>query len=220
MRCFLADLFANRKHVLQRVTSAVLGGPHDHNNGIYRTLCCEALVKFLLQVFNIQACAKIDLDVDQIGRADSGDSYANQKLKLKYLLPMHIWKYTLQTRMPSRFSSLFKSRTHTPSPVSQSSTTGTPSSSIAAIIEHSENTSIVMDRTAVAVVSQSERVRSTTTPSNTASPAASAAVNTLKFSLQHLGKAPLPGIGVATSALLDIINRIQVSQENIAQETY
>jgi len=104
--------------------------------------------------------------------------------------------------------SLFKSSTNTRSPVSQSPTTGTPSSSVVAIIEHPENT---IDQTAVA---------STTTPSDKASPAGSAAVNALKFSLQHLGKAPLPGIGIATSALLDIINRTQVSQENIAQENY
>jgi hypothetical protein len=52
------------------------------------------------------------------------------------------------------------------------------------------------------------------------SPAGSAAVNSLKFILQHLSKAPLPGIGVATNTLLDIINRIQVSQENNAHETY
>jgi len=66
-----------------------------------------------------------------------------------------------------------------------------------------------VDQTAAGVVFPSERVRSTTTPSDTASPAGSAAVNALKFSLQHLGKAPLPGIGIATSVLLDIINRIQ-----------
>jgi hypothetical protein len=58
------------------------------------------------------------------------------------------------------------------------------------------------------------------TANNTTSPAGSAAVNSLKFILQHLSKAPLPGIGVATSTLLDTINRIQVSQENNAHETY
>ena len=96
--------------------------------------------------------------------------------------------------------SFFKSSTHTP-PASQSSITGTPSSSIVAIIECSENhTSGVIDQTAVAqaIVSQSEKVRSTTTPSNTPLCAGSAITNALKFSLQHLGKALVPSIGVAT----------------------
>ena len=120
--------------------------------------------------------------------------------------------------MRSLFS-LFKSHTHLP--VSQSSTAGNPSSSVAAIIGHSEKASSIIDQTSVGVASQSEGVRSTTTSSDTASPAKSAAVNALKFSLEHLGKAPLPGIQVAISALLNIISRIQVSQENIAwQENY
>ena len=71
--------YFKRNDVFQWVTRAVLSGPNDRNNGIYRALCCEAFVQFLLQVFNIHACVKIDLDIDQIGGADSGDSYdANQ----------------------------------------------------------------------------------------------------------------------------------------------
>jgi hypothetical protein len=118
----------------------------------------------------------------------------------------------------SPFSALkFKSRTHTPPPVSQLPTTGT--SSVAAIIESSENTSNTMDQLAV-VVSQSEGKATIPAPKDTASSAKSAAINALKFALQHLGKAPLPGIGVVAGAILDVINRSQVNQESLPKKTY
>ena len=114
----------------------------------------------------------------------------------------------------SPFSDLkFKPRTRTPPPVSQLPTTGT--SSVAAIIESSENTS--MDQLAVAV---SEEKTTTPAPKDTASSAKSAAINALKFTLQHLGKAPLPGIGAVASAILDVINRSQVNQESLPKKTY
>jgi len=85
--------------------------------------------------------------------------------------------------------------------------TGT-SSSVVAIIEDSENTPSTITQVAV-VVSQSEENTIIVPPSDTASSARSAAVNALKFALQHLGKAPLPGIGVVAGFILDVINRIQ-----------
>jgi hypothetical protein len=72
-----------------------------------------------------------------------------------------------------------------------------------------------MDQLAVAV---SEEKTTTPAPKDTASSAKSAAINALKFTLQHLGKAPLPGIGAVASAILDVINRSQVNQESLPKK--
>ena len=74
-----------------------------------------------------------------------------------------------------------------------------------------------MDQLAV-VVSQSEGKTTTPAPKDTASSAKSAAINALKFTLQHLGKAPLPGIGAVAGAILDVINRSQVNQESLPKK--
>jgi hypothetical protein len=99
----------------------------------------------------------------------------------------------------------------TRSPVSQLPTTET--SSVAAIIESSENDSSTMDRLAVVPKSEGK-----TTPENPASSAKSAAINALKFALQHLMKAPFPGIGVAAGAILDVINRTQVNKDKFTKK--
>jgi hypothetical protein len=62
-----------------------------------------------------------------------------------------------------------------------------------------------MDRLVVVPKSEGK----TTTPENPASSAKSAAINALKFALQHLCRAPFPGIGLAAGAILDVINRTQ-----------
>src|ERR1700733_6729139 len=94
--------------------------------------------------------------------------------------------------MPSPFRTIFKTHTRSHAPANASST---------------------IDRATVTVVSQSEGVGSISSSSVSVSPARSAAIKGLKFALQHLGKAPVPGIELATSILLDVINRIQVNQE-------
>ena len=119
--------------------------------------------------------------------------------------------------MPAFKKFKFKSRTRTQSPVSQLPTTGTSRSSVAAIIEGSENISNTTDQ----AIPQSEGKTIIPTPSDTAEPARSAAVNALKFTLQQLSEAPLvPGIKLVAGAILDVINRCQVNQEKFARETY
>ena len=107
--------------------------------------------------------------------------------------------------IPSLLTRKFKRQRRAPPP------TRTQGSSAAADIVASEtHSSSTTDRTPVAA--QSARAESTSTPSDTTgSPAGSAAVNALKLVLQHLGEAPLPGIKIATIAILDVINRIQVN---------
>jgi hypothetical protein len=108
--------------------------------------------------------------------------------------------------MPAFKKFKFKSRTRTQSPVSQLPTTGTSRSSVAAIIEGSENISNTTDQ----AIPQSEGKTIIPTPSDTAEPARSAAVNALKFTLQQLSEAPLvPGIKLVAGAILDVINRCQ-----------
>ena len=119
--------------------------------------------------------------------------------------------FLLNTRMPSHFLSLFKPRSRSRSQASQSESSIQNSSSSAAL-----NASSTIDRATVAVVSQSER--SIFTPRVSASPARSVAVNGLKFALRQLGKAPVPGIDLATSSLLDVINRIEVNQEALLEK--
>ncbi|KIM81977.1 hypothetical protein PILCRDRAFT_480785 [Piloderma croceum F 1598] len=114
--------------------------------------------------------------------------------------------------MPSPFRSLFKPHKHDSHSSAQISIQ-TPNSSTTFTTDVSENSSSAIDRPTVTVVSQSEGVGSKSTPSVSVSPARSVAVNGLKFALRQLGKAPVPGIEVATSCLLEIISRIQVNQE-------
>ncbi|KAG6915976.1 hypothetical protein DXG01_009028 [Tephrocybe rancida] len=107
--------------------------------------------------------------------------------------------------MPSALRSLFKSRTNATSTSHPSDTVAPPSGSVTVI---GSPPATMPDRVSRVDVIQSDEI-ARSPASSSPSPMRSAALNALRLALQHLGAAPVPGLSVATGAVLSIIDGVQ-----------